>query len=109
MNGIKSPLQMVDMKVKRARSQLATWDTEQMGADCPVPTSRAQVDKLNESMMDMINYAAFVICEAESLYQEHVASAIPHDSGLRAVTVNESLMRRIAEAVHLWQKDNAKL
>lgn len=71
VNGIRSPLQMVDMKLKRALSQVGTWDIEQMGPNCPVPTKKEQVDKLAESMLDLINYAAFVVCEASSLYQDH--------------------------------------
>lgn len=67
-NGIMSPIQMVDMKLKRALSQLGMWNKNEAGH--LIPRSQQDVDKLNESMLDLINYAAFVICEAESLYEE---------------------------------------
>lgn len=68
VNGILSPVQMVDMKLKRALSQLGMWDKNEAGY--LKPRNRQDIDKLNESMLDLINYAAFVICEAESLYEE---------------------------------------
>lgn len=100
VNGIRSPLQMVDMKVKRALSQVAGWDTEQMGSDMPIPTSRAQVDKLNESMLDLINYAAFVICEAESLFEEHIQQEKKTEFEFAI-----ALKVRLQEAVKLWRSD----
>jgi hypothetical protein len=68
MNGIRSPLQMVDMKLKRALSQVGTWDHS--FEHRPVPKDIAQVAKMAESMIDLINYAAFVVCEAATLYKE---------------------------------------
>jgi hypothetical protein len=105
VNGIRSPLQMVDIKLKRALSQVATWDREQYGPDKPVPTSKAQVEKLVESMMDLINYAAFTICEAESLYESDVESALPKHvrDGMCAVTREELLAQRLAEGIKMWQ------
>lgn len=69
VNGLLSPLQMVDMKLKRALSQISSWDMEKIGT--PIPKDKVQVDKLTESMLDLINYAAFVVCEAETLWEEH--------------------------------------
>jgi hypothetical protein len=56
VNGILGPIQMVDMKVKRAQSIVAGQRT--------VPAHKAE--KLLESMADALNYAAFVECEAVS-------------------------------------------
>lgn len=100
-NGIMSPVQMVDMKLKRALSQLANWNKDVDGN--LLPPSRAAVDKLNESMFDLINYAAFVVCEAESLFDD-VTSAV-HEFD-QSPGWYSSLGHRLGEAVKLWQEDN---
>jgi hypothetical protein len=75
-NGIKSPLQLVDMKVKRALSQVCSWPTDEKGRPCaPNPE---QVEKIVESMADAINYAAFTVCEAVSLMTD-VAKGSPEE------------------------------
>lgn len=103
VNGINAPIQMVDMKLKRALSQLGTWGKDERGR--LVPRDRAAVEKLSESMLDLINYAAFVICEAESLLLEQDRMAHLVDvSNYQPMT----LSRRIAEGIHLWQHQNKK-
>lgn len=84
VNGIKSPLQMVDMKVKRALSQVGTWPTEPKGLPCP--TEGKQVDAILESMADAINYAAFTFCEAASLLEEHMKGTTVDTSHGEALT-----------------------
>lgn len=105
VNGILGPVQMVDMKLKRAFSQLALWKSEEGNL---VPKNRQQVDKLAESMLDLINYAAFVICEAETLYEEKEPtlfnlSELPPYTG-PAITLSQ----RLLEAVILWIASNKK-
>ena len=99
VNGIKSPVQMVDMKLKRAFSQLGTWTEDTNGH--PLPKDWQQVDKLEESMLDLINYAAFVICEAHSLADDTLLPRSPEVPGSSAV----QLVRRMSEAVVLWQAE----
>lgn len=106
VNGIKSPIQMVDMKLKRAFSQIGTWTEDPNGH--PIPPSITSVMKLQESMLDLINYAAFVICEAESLAEENLKAG-------RDMAATESfgpaplaLRQRLEEAVQLWQHDAGK-
>jgi len=98
INGIKSPLQMVDMKLKRALSQVSTWKKNADGN--LVPENVEQLGKITESMLDLINYAAFTVCEAVSLYE---------NSNSYPVGLLESpkfpLSKRLSEAVRLWQQE----
>lgn len=105
-NGIKSPIQMVDMKLKRAFSQIGTWDVDLNGHS--VPKNWQQVDKLEESMLDLINYAAFVICEAHSLGNElPMIKQVDRDFEMGGTTdsivLALPLAQRIEEAVKLWR------
>lgn len=101
VNGIKSPIQMVDMKLKRAFSQIGTWGEDDRGH--PIPKSWGQVDKLEESMLDLINYAAFVICEAHSLGNEsRMPAEVDRDFAQPSINTL-TLAQRISEAVALWQ------
>lgn len=96
MNGLRSPLQMVDMKMKRALSQIGSW---QLVNGHPSPTSAEQVAKLEESMVDLINYAAFVVCEAKSLYEDHV-------NVKQEVELQDSgLLFHLQNAVKAWQEE----
>lgn len=98
VNGIRAPLQMVDMKLKRALSQIGAWHEDGF------PTSRDQVDKLTESMVDLINYAAFVVCETESLYEDHCV-AYAADLEVLNKSLEFSLPKRLREAVDMWKQD----
>jgi hypothetical protein len=101
VNGINSPIQMVDMKLKRAFSQIGTWKRDEK--DHLQPQSYAQVAKLEESMLDLINYAAFVICEAHSLFEEQPnIHMVEECTAASPATPTLSLAQRITEAVELW-------
>lgn len=100
INGIKSPLQLVDMKLKRALSQLSTWQSEPNGK--LYPPSRESIDKLTESMLDLINYAAFVVCEANSLPVLEAVDIM--DDRLMPGIAPSTLAQRINEAIELWRK-----
>jgi len=68
VNGIRGALQMVDMKVKRALSQVGSWSVDKQGR--PEKPSKEQVAAILESMADAINYAAFTFGEAAALYED---------------------------------------
>jgi len=95
INGIKAPLQMVDMKMKRALSQIGSW-TLLNGHH--VPTDLVQVEKLEESMVDLINYAAFVVCEVKSLYEDYVP--VKGELKMR----DQRLLIHLQKAVRDWQE-----
>ncbi len=97
MNGIRSPLQMVDMKLKRAMSQIGTWDHSSELR--PFPKDPVQVAKMAESMIDLINYAAFVVCETVSLHKEF---GLVKDPGAR-ILPGDSLPGFLQDAVERWQ------
>lgn len=98
INGIWAPVQMVDMKLKRAMSQVATWTTVNRHA---LPMTSVEVEKLTESMVDLINYAAFVVCEAVSLYDDNIAKKRDDD---KIVFAHADLAEALGRVMDGWQK-----
>ncbi len=96
VNGIRSPLQMCHMKILRALSQVGTWNNNK-------PEKAPQVEKLVESMVDLINYAAFTICEAVSLAEEaHI-----HENPM-SMFDEDILHAQIMKGVEEWKKGKIK-
>ena len=89
VNGISGPLQMVDMKVKRARSIIAGERT--------IPEEKA--DKLLESMADGLNYAAFTSCEAVSQAMEAASLKPEHFFNDKEMDLAEM----IGMAIEAWR------
>lgn len=90
VNGILSPIQMVDMKVKRARSIVNGMETLPM----------EKFDKLTESMVDAINYCAFTICEA--------ASQAKDTRGIKPLELfsdNEMVLaKQLSNTIEMWRQ-----
>lgn len=104
MNGIKSPLQMVDMKMKRALSQLGSWQIQDGRLQ---PTTAKQVDKMVESMVDLINYAAFVACETMALLDDAQEADRLCRVPIEVYSAPEKgLSAHIKTAVMNWQQEN---
>jgi len=80
VNGLASPVQMVDMKLKRARSAMAGMPVDGNGLSSPVAFE--QVRSFADSCIDGINYLAFCVMEAMELAQHNTPASAPLE-GLR--------------------------